>query len=158
MTKASTAAEAIYRFFAAFEGFDELHPLGFEAEVMQPRRMCGNSTAVNNGIGSGGAVVCAAVFSMAPELTRVRRYIHGGGTLRGACSVSGRVRDDDAEQRHETAAFFAALSDYVKQYGKRVVDGDRVFVVRPAAHPARLRLTEDGALWELRCTVELTES
>jgi len=148
MTEASSAAESIYRFFAAVEGFDETHPLGFEAEVMMPRRMCADS----------GAVVCAAVFSMEPALTQVRRYIHGGGTLRGACTVSGRVRDDDAKQRHETAAFFASLSDYVKQYGNRVVDGDRVFVIRPAAHPARLRLTEDGAVWELRCTVEITES
>ena len=37
MTEASSAAESIYRFFAAFEGFDEAHPLGFEAEVMMPR-------------------------------------------------------------------------------------------------------------------------
>ena len=63
-----------------------------------------------------------------------------------------------AKQRQETAAFFSALADYVRQHGTRVVDGDRVFGIRPAAHPARLRLTEDGAVWELRCAVEMTES
>jgi hypothetical protein len=155
MTEASSAAESIYRFFAAFEGFDEAHPLGFEAEVMMPRPRC---TSGRLGTDDRAAPLCAAVFSMEPVLTDVRRYIHGGRTLRGACTVSGRVRDDDAKQRQETAAFFSALADYVRQHGTRVVDGDRVFGIRPAAHPARLRLTEDGAAWELRCAVEMTES
>lgn len=155
MTEASSAAESIYRFFAAFEGFDEAHPLGFEAEVRMPRPLC---TSGGYGTDDRAVPVCAAVFSMEPVLTEVRRYIHGGRTLRGGCTVSGRVRDEDAKQRYETASFFSSLADYVRQHGERYADGDRVFVIRPAAHPARLRLTGDGAVWELRCTVEIFET
>ena len=99
----------------------------------------------------------SAVFSMEPTLTWVRRYIHGGGCVRGACTVSARCADTDGRQRLDMAAFFASLADYVKERGKRYIAGDRVYTVTPAAHPARLRLTADGAVWELRCSVEITE-
>lgn len=135
-------AEALYRFFAAFDGFDAAHPLGFEAEAL---------TA------DSGAAEMAAVFIMEPTLTRVRRYINGGGTVRGACTVSGRVREYDGAKRHETAAFFASLAAYVRECGARYEDGGEVYVIRPAANPARLHLQADGAVWELRCSVEIYE-
>lgn len=144
MTEAASAAEALYRFFCAFSGFDGAHPLGFEAEMPLAHKASPHK---------GGF---SAVFSMEPTLTWVRRYVHGGGCVRGACTVSARVPDADGRQRRETAAFFSALAEYVSAQGKRYVVGDRVYTVRPAAHPARLRLTEDGAVWELRCSVEIT--
>ena len=144
-TKRDTVSEALYRFFAAFDGFDASHPLGFEAEV----------PAARNGVSD--AAEMAAVFTMEPALTYVRRYINGGGQVRGACTVSGRVREYDGAKRHETAAFFAALTEYVRDCGKRYEDGGRVYVIRPAAHPAWLRLHADGAVWELRCSVEIFE-
>lgn len=150
MTDGVSAAEALYRFFAAFDGFDASHPLGFEAETVPGRQ----------GFAQGDVRVpmqCAAVFSMEPTLTQVRRYIHGGRTVRGGCTVSGRVREDGSASRHETAAFFESLADYVREHGARYVDGGRVFSIRVAAHPARLRLTADGAVWELRCAVEMSE-
>ena len=144
----NSAAESLYRFFAAFEGFDDAHPLGFEAELRTAR----------TGERTTAPTVCAAVFSMEPTLTQVRKYIHGGRTVRGGCTVSARVRDDDGGQRRETAAFFEALAAYVYKNGARYTDGARVFVIRPAAQPARLRLTPDGAVWELRCSTEMTET
>ncbi len=147
-TETMPAAEALYRFFAGFAGFDDTHTIGFEAEIPPPRRQDGQRTP--------GAVL-SAVFSMEPVLTQVRRYIHGGGSVRGACTVSARVRDADTAHRLDAAAFFAALSDYVRTHGAHHTDGARVFVIRPAAHPARVLLTDDGAVWELRCTVEITE-
>ena len=147
---AASTAESLYRFFAAFEGFDASHPLGFEAELVSPRCVGAEERTAD--------AVCAAVFSMEPTLTQVRRYIHGGGTVRGACTVSVRASDTDGAVRRETAAFFAALSDYVREHGCGYDDGVRVFVIRPAAHPTRLRLTDDGAVWELRFSVEIQES
>ena len=104
-----------------------------------------------------GTAEMAAVFMMEPTLTRTRRYINGGGTVRGACTVSVRVREYDGAKRHETAAFFAALAAYVRECGTRYEDGGEVYVVRPAANPARLHLQADGAVWELRCSVEVYE-
>ena len=153
MTEASSAAEALYRFFCAFSGFDGEHPLGFEAELPPHRSLSGmgeDGTSWNNGGFS-------AVFSMEPTLTWVRRYIHGGGCVRGACTVSARCADTDGRQRLDMAAFFASLADYVKERGKRYTAGNRVYTVTPAAYPARLRLTADGAVWELRCSVEISE-
>lgn len=153
-TADAAVSGALYRFFAAFTGFDAAHSLGYEAEVPEVRGEMG-------GFGCGAdstAAEMAAVFTMEPTLTRVRRYINGGGTLRGACTVTGRVRDDDAQKRRETAAFFGALAAYIQKAGARYVDGERVYVIRPAAHPARLRLTGDGAVWELRCSVEFNDN
>ena len=158
MTETTSAAEALYRFFGTFPGFDDAHPLGFEAELPPRRRLPGTgedgTAAREPSLGDGGF---SAVFSMEPTLTWVRRYIHGGGCVRGACTVSARGSDADGRQRREMAAFFSALADYVTEQGKRYSVGDRVYTVTPAAHPARLRLTEDGAVWELRCSVEITD-
>lgn len=148
-----SAADALYRFFAAFPGFDEAHPLGFEAEVP------GVQYAVfGQGCSVDGGREMAAVFRMEPTLAQIRRYINGGGTLRGACTVLGRMRDEDAAGRREAASFFSALAEYVRLAGERFEDGGRVFVIRPAAHPARVMLTADGAVWELRCAVEIREA
>lgn len=147
----TTAAEALYRFFAAFEGFDSSHPLGFEAEVPGVRR------DLSDVGGNAPTTELTAMFMMEPTLSRIRQYVNGGGVVRGACTVSGRVREDDGAKRHETAAFFASLAEYVQTYGERYEDGGRVYVIRPAAHPVRVRLTSDGAVWELRCTAEIYE-
>lgn len=147
-TETTPAAESLYRFFAGFTGFDGTHTLGFEAEVPPSRQPDGTMAPT---------AVLSAVFSMEPVLTQVRRYIHGGGSVRGACTVSARVRDTDTAGRLETAAFFEALSDYTRAYGAHYTDGNRVFVIRPAAHPARIALTGDDAVWELRCAVEISE-
>ncbi len=147
-TEATSAAEALYRFFSGFSGFDGTHTLGFEGELPPSRQTDGTQTPKAR---------MSAVFSMEPVLTQVRRYIHGGGCVRGACTISARVHDTDAAVRLETATFFTALAEYVGARGAHYTDGDRVFVIRPAAHPARLRLTDDGAVWELRCSVEITE-
>jgi len=147
-TETTPAAEALYRFFAGFAGFDDTHTIGFEAEIPPSRQPDGTAAP---------KAVLSAVFSMEPVLTQVRRYIHGGGCVRGACTVSARVHDADLAGRLETAAFFEALSDYVRAHGAHYVDGSRVFVIRAAAHPARIALTGDGAVWELRCSVEISE-
>ena len=147
-TEATSAAEALYRFFSGFEGFDGTHTLGFEGERPPSRLSDGTQTPKAH---------LSAVFSMEPVLHMVRRYIHGGGCVRGACTVSARVHDADTAQRMETAAFFSALAAYVREYGAAYADGARVYTVRPAAHPARLRLSADGAIWELRCTFEINE-
>lgn len=147
-TEATSAAEALYRFFSGFAGFDGTHTLGFEGE--RPPDRASNGTLAPK-------AHLSAVFVMEPVLNVVRRYIHGGGTVRGACTVSARVYDADTAQRMETAAFFSALAAYVREHGAHYTDGDRVYTIRPAAHPARLYLTGDGAVWELRCSVEITE-
>lgn len=147
----NTVAEALYRFFSAFDGFDTSHPLGFEAEVPEARQ------GLHGSIGDASTADMAAVFTMEPTLTRVRQYVNGGGVIRGGCTVSGRVRENDSAKRHETAAFFASLAAYVRTYGERFADGGRIYVVRPAAHPVRVRMTQDGAVWELRCTAEIYE-
>lgn len=148
-----SAADALFRFFTAFPGFDEAHPLGFEAEMPGERY-----AVTGRGCGIDGGGVMAAVFRMEPTLTQVRRYINGGGISRGACTVLGRVRDEDAAGRREAVSFFSALAEYVRLSGERYEDGGRVFVIRPAAHPARVMLTADGAVWELRCAVEIHEA
>ncbi len=149
--KENSAAEALYRFFAAFDGFDARHPLGFEVEVPGERRDL-------SGVGIGAPTAeMAAVFSMEPMLTRVRQYVNGGVIVRGACTVSGRVHENDGAKQHETAAFFASLAAYVRTYGERFEDGGRIYVIRPAAHPVRVMMTSDGAVWELRCTAEIYE-
>ena len=152
MTETTSAAEALYRFFGTFPGFDDAHPLGFEAEVPGVRRDLPGSDA-DAPIGE-----MAAVFMMEPTLTRVRQYVNGGGVVRGACTVSGRVREDDGAKRRETAAFFASLAEYVQKYGEWYEDSGRVFTIRPAAHLVRVMMTSDGAVWELRCTAEIYET
>ena len=155
MTEERTAAEVLYRFFCAFSGFDEAHPLGFEAELPPPRT---EITGADAGVsGTTAARAFSAVFSMEPTLHRVRRYIHGGCWVRTACTVSVRGSDSDGRQRREMASFFASLADYVTEYGAQYTAGTRVYRITPAAHPARVRLTADGAVWELRCSVEITE-
>ena len=146
-----TAAEALYRFFAAFDGFDAQHPLGFEAESPGERQDL-------SGVGIGSpAAEMASVFTMEPMLTRVRQYVNGSEVIRGACTVSGRVRENDGAKRHETAAFFSSLAAYVRTYGECFEDDGRIYVIRPAAHPVRVMMTSDGAVWELRCTAEIYE-
>lgn len=132
------AAVSLYRFFAAFAGFDAAHPLGFEAMAA----------------GSGGS----AAFYMEPAPLQLHRYINGAGRIGTACIVRCLLPDDDTRTRRRTAAFFAALNDYIGAAGGCHTDGTRHFRIRPVAYPARTRLEGGGAVWELRCRVEISEN
>ncbi|MBQ7982113.1 MAG: hypothetical protein IJ302_00975 [Clostridia bacterium] len=133
-------AELLYRFFCAFPGISETVPLGFEAEAA----------------GTAGG----AVFAMEPARSDGRRYINGGGRSVGSCVISRRVPDADTVRRLELAAWFSALETYVRVHGN-LREGDpasaQVLRVRPSSSAARLRMTRDGAVWELRFSVEIYE-
>ena len=131
------AAVSLYRFFAAFAGFDAACPLGFEAECT----------------GDAGG----AVFFMEPTPYGVDRYINGSRHIRTSCTVRCRVSDDDTRTRKKTASFFAALTAYITDAGGAYTDGVREYRIRPAAYPARIRVEDGGAVWELRCQVEIRE-
>lgn len=132
------AAVSLYRFFAAFTGFDASCPLGYES--------------------GGTGVTGGAVFFMDPTPYREGRYINGSRIVRTSCTVRCCVSDDDTRTRRRTASFFAALTDYITDAGGTYTDGARTFCIRPAAYPARIRLSEGGAVWELRCQVEIREN
>ena len=134
------AAELLYRFFCTFPGFSDAVPLGFEAEAAGR---------------TGGAV-----FAMEPVRSDGRRYINGGGRSVGSCVINRRVPDADTLCRLELAAWFSALETYVRVHGN-LRGGDvasaQVLRVRPSSSAARLRMTRDGAVWEMRFSVEIYE-
>lgn len=132
-----TTAQVLYRFFCCYEGFGDRVPLGFEAASP----------------GDG------AVFSVEPSLVYRKKYINGGGMMRGVCSVTLPARDNDRAARVRAAAFLEALSDYAAENGKRITDDSmpgEVIRVYPVSSPARLRTTADGAVWELTFAFEKT--
>ena len=94
---------------------------------------------------------------MNPTLKVVRRYIHGVRILRGTCSISFRLINDDTARNRKTMEFLSALGTYISEYGEGHTNGDQVFMIRPDTHPVRLHQTPDGMVWEMRCTVEMRE-
>ena len=152
--KNTSVAESLYRFFAAFEGFDASHPLGFEGELPSPRGFCQSEYHIQR---NGHPVACTAVFSMDPTMKVVRRYIHGVRTLRGTCSISCFKTYEDMTTSLETAMFFDAFGDYIRTNGKNYTDGDRVYRICPDTLPSRAHITPGGVMWEIRCSVEMRE-
>ncbi|MBO5649452.1 MAG: hypothetical protein J6S76_06010 [Clostridia bacterium] len=129
------AAVVLYRFFCTFPGFGEVCPLGFE----------------------GQAGKCGAVFSMEPLRNSRRRYINGGEMYTAACTISRCVQDMDGAHRLRLTEWFSSLSAYAEVYGKALSGdgGGLIERVRPASVPARLRMTADGAVWEMRFFAEI---
>ena len=152
-----SAADTLYRFFAAFEGFDDALQLDFEDERYPARSPAAEDTVPRTG-GIVRAPIAAAVFSMEPGLSGVRRYIHGGTTYVCTCAIRARVYDADTDARRRTAAFFDALAAYAVRAGQTFEAEGRTYRIRLSGHPARIALHADGAVWELQFRVELYTS
>lgn len=137
-------SEDIYRFFAAFPGFLDGIPLGYEARLPTD---------------TWGPCALGAVFSADAQYVKTRSYINGGGIRRGMCTVTLIARDNDTAARLWATALFSALCAYVASDGSPYISPDgEVYTVRADTAPIRAFRLAGGAAWEMRYTYERKET
>ncbi len=140
----ATTNAALYRFFAAFPGFGDTVPLGFEV------------LPTGNGWKNGAL---GAVFSVSGQRVKIRAYVNGSGVHRGMCTVTLFSQDDDTAARMRAAALFASLDAYAEASGGAYFSPEtgKTYRIRASGTPMRVLITADGAAWEMKYTYEESE-